>query len=357
MKFVFDNIIFSLQKAGGISVVWYELLSRMLNSGIKNYLFIEDLNCKNNIERRKLTDVGKNLINVKFNRFNRYLDVSLKMDTKFIFHSSYYRICKNPNAINITTVHDFTYEYYSRGLKKILHSWQKRRAIEKSDFIICISENTKRDLLKFVPSVNPEKIKVIYNGVSNDYYVKTNISLLNIPFKSLEYVLFVGARDNYKNFRLAIEAISKSTKKIVIVGAPLNENEISFIERTLKDTSKYYYAGRISNEELNNLYNHAFALLYPSIYEGFGIPVIEAQKAGCPVIAYNGSSIPEIVGDKSLLINELKSSEICKRLDLLEDKEFRGEIIRKGLENSKRFSWDNMYEEIMEVYKRLWKGV
>ena len=354
MKIILDNLIFSLQKSGGISVVWYELLSRLMksNHSIQHLNYQNDnLFCKN--LTFKETDIIK-MDNSFVLSLKRYFNPCLKFRKPFIFHSSYYRTCDNPNAINITTVHDFTYEYYEYGLKRWIHSWQKNRAIRNSDYIICISENTKNDLLKFLPDVDEKRIKIIYNGVSNDYYRKDEFCKLNIPYEPMKYVLFVGARNDYKNFKLSVQAMSNTDLKLVIVGPPLTEEETKFMNATLKDTNKFYCTGRISNSELNDLYNYAYALLYPSVYEGFGIPVVEAQKAGCPVIVYNGSSIPEVIGKTPLLLESLSVDEIIKKIDLLKDSLIRDEVIAKGLENSKRFTWDRMYEQVVELYEEAW---
>ena len=91
-----------------------------------------------------------------------------------VFHSSHYRIAKNPKAYNVTTVHDFTYELFSKGLAQKVHSWQKFKAIRKADVIVSISENTKKDILRFLPDIDPDKIRVIYNGVSDDYRPMSN---------------------------------------------------------------------------------------------------------------------------------------------------------------------------------------
>lgn len=355
MVIIFDNIIFAIQKAGGISVVWSELLKRLLNNKKNIVSCIEYNRVANNICRKEVMIPATNIhaLNSYFLNFTRYFSPKIINNKKFIFHSSYYRICSNPKAINITTVHDFTYEYYYTGLKKWIHLWQKYRAISKSDYIICISENTKQDLLKFLPDISTAKIRVIYNGVSDDYYPLNKESLTNLPFELETYVLFVGSREKYKNFELAVKAIAWSNLKLIVVGAPLSKEEVSFLCKEI-GSANFIEMGRVSNEKLNRLYNGALTLLYPSEYEGFGIPVLEAQKAGCPVIAYNASSIPEIIGDTPLLLNTLSIESITKCFEILKIEENRRNIIYKGFENVKRFTWDKMYEQVIALYKEAW---
>ena len=356
MKIILDNIVFSLQKSGGISVVWYELLSRLF----RDHFFISCIHYDNqNIFSTKLSYIEDKMINkgILRNPFVRYLNLRLPNEKEqFIFHSSYYRTSSNPLAINITTVHDFTYEYYNHGLSKWVHSLQKRRAIKRADYVICISEATKKDLLHFIPEFDEKKIKVIYNGVSDDYYKISALSLkkYELPSPIRSYALFVGARDGYKNFSLAVKAIASSQLNLVIVGAPLSNEEKSFLKEHFEDMTRVFCTGRIDNVQLNVFYNCAYVLLYPSKYEGFGIPVLEAQKAGCPVIAYNASSIPEIIGDDSLLIHELSVDEIHRCLKILEDDTMRLQIINKGIINAQRFSWERMYDQVVELYHKAW---
>lgn len=351
-----DNIIFTLQKSGGISVVWYELLSRLMRSNHSIY-YLNDEN--DNLFSKKLNFKNTNVIeidNTCFPLLKRYLNPCIKLNYPFIFHSSYYRTCNNRNAINITTVHDFTYEYYECGIKKWIHSWQKNRAIRNSDYIICISENTKKDLLKFLPDIEEKKIRVIYNGVSDNYYQLSRKKQLDLPYDENEYILFVGARNDYKNFKLVVKAVAQTNLNLVVVGSPLNDKETQFVECSMGNSLRYYCTGRISNEELNTLYNYAYALLYPSAYEGFGIPVIEAQKSGCPVIAYNGSSIPEIIGKTPLLLQNLSVEEVCRCITLLENAKIREMVILDGLENAKHFTWDKMYNKVIALYEEAWNN-
>lgn len=350
MNIILDNIIFSGQKAGGISVVWYELLRRLVKEDNLQLWYIDNPNC-NNPYRKKLNIEERFINEFNYSCWSGLFPVLVKEDGPFIFHSSYYRYCNNPNAINITTVHDFTYEYYRKGLAKWKHCWQKYQAIRHSQYIVCISENTKKDLLKFLPEIDEKKVRVIYNGVSEDYFViPKQKHLKNIPFEPFSYVVFVGSRAGYKNFELVKRCVAQSKYNIVIVGTKPDEIEDGRLKKCISQ-DKYFCTGFLSNEQLNVVYNHAAALVYPSLYEGFGIPVIEAQRTGCPVIAYNGSSIPEVIGDTPLLMNELSEKELLSKLNMLSNTGLIDQIRLLGLENSKRFSWDKMYNEYLHLYQ------
>lgn len=346
-KIVLDNIGFSLQRMGGLSVVWGALLSALEKSGLP-YICMEYPWDKTNEVRQSLSNIKVVIQNSKYLQVERYKNPKVNYNSPFIFHSSHYRICKNKYAINITTVHDFTYEKYRKGLALWVHSWQKFRAIRKADVVVCISENTKQDVLRYLPDIDENKIRIIYNGVSTDYKVINTDKYSNLG----EYVVFVGSRQPYKQFDLVVGALRNTQYKLAIVGGKLNEDEERFINETL-GRDNYTQLGYLSNLELNELYNQAICLAYPSAYEGFGIPILEAQRAGCPVIAYNASSIPEVIGQTPLLLNELTISEFRSKLEILKDKASRDLIIDAGLENAKRFSWDKMGDEYVALYKEL----
>jgi mannosyltransferase len=193
-------------------------------------------------------------------------------------------------------------------------------------------------------------IRVIYNGVSSDYFV--------IPgFKQQKefspYFLFVGSRASYKNFDFAVKAVSQSKKFILkIVGFDLNRNELHMLNELIPGRWELFV--NIENNKLNELYNGAYALIYPSSYEGFGIPILESMKAGCPFIALNSSSIPEVAGDGGVLLDTLELIlfneavvKICRS---------RKAIIEKGFHQARNFSWEKCYCRTVQVYKELSKS-
>lgn len=346
MRISYDNIIFSLQQAGGISVYWAELCKRIQARNTTIFY-----GCANkNIFSSNISTVTESSLSPKL---SRYLPFMKKLPRGSIFHSSYYRIANQPHIINVTTVHDFTYEYYRSGIAKLIHSWQKGRAIKHSAGIICISENTKKDLLKFYPDTPESKIAVIYNGVDDTFHQLQNCTeLLKASFPELahiKYLLYVGDRSAYKNFNLAAQVKNHiQGLSIVIVGGP----ELSAKEKQLLGTHYYHYRG-INSADLNLLYNSAFCLIYPSCYEGFGIPVIEAMRAGCPVVASAVSSIPEISGDAALLVNEVSVESLVDAVKYLDDDKRRARLIEKGLGQAYKFSWDRCFAETYSFYQHL----
>lgn len=353
MKIYYDNIIYELQKAGGISTYWGELISHLLRDK-KDVYFIESQHDKANNIVRQLLNISQNTLiyDRKLPKIiNRFL--SLKIVThsgKFIFHSSYNRITKNPNALRVITIHDFVHERYYNGLRRVLHSYQKTKAINSADHIITVSENTKKDLLKFHPSIRSEKVSVIYNGVSDDFFDLGTISIELIKAKDKPYLLFIGSREVYKNFNFALNVMAELRDfSFYIVGAPLSTSELSKLDKNLNGRWKLFTG--VSNKKLNTIYNSAYALLYPSSYEGFGIPLLEAMRAGTPFIALKKSSIPEVAGDAGILIENLDVNNFVKAIRSIDLS--RQELRNKGFSQAKKFSWEKCYQETLGVYKEL----
>lgn len=362
MKIFLDNIVFGLQSSGGVSVVWYELLKRLLIDDDVELKVIEYEN--QNIFRKKLVIPSELIINNPWPKLplkmKRYFSPKL-LNQEGIFHSSDYRIVNHPGIINVTTVHDFIYEYFRHGIPRLVHQYQQGKAINKSNKIICVSENTKKDLLVFYPQINESQIKVIYNGVNPAYKIisiNREIQLKSlIPFTKGKYILYIGdRRGQYKNFRMAVEACSIVNIPIVIVGGGiLTDSEKAYMTVVLKN-NYFISLVDISNENLNLLYNYAFCLLYPSSYEGFGIPIVEAQKAGCPVICSNCSSLPEVAGNGALYLENIDVKSIVESIKILSSNlAKRNDIIISGIKNVNRFSWDKCYLQTKELYEEIYK--
>lgn len=345
LKIVLDNIVFSLQKVGGISTYWFELSSRILRD-YDDVFFVDRTN--DNIVANKLRVNKGTIINTGISNLlvDRFVNVRMEeVKESFVFHSSYNRISTNRNAKQVVTVHDFVHEKFYTGIRKILHSYQKKKAIKKADAIIVISENTKKDLLLFFPKIDIKKIYVIYNGVSDDFFPLKEK-------KTTNSFLFIGSREMYKNFDFAVKAIAQTCHlKLTIVGSVLRKEELAMLDKLMP--GRWEVFNNIENTKLNELYNNAFGLIYPSSYEGFGIPLLEAMKAGCPFIALNHSSIPEVAGDAGVLIDKLEISFFNEAV--LNISKNREEIIKKGFVRVNNFSWEKCYQETMDVYKDLSK--
>ncbi len=352
-----DNIIFSLQKAGGISVYWLELLNRLIRSTDRLIIF-ENGSATNNLFRKKLT--GGTTIRREWGslpaKIVRYLPLMARLEEPSIFHSSYYRISTQKNVANILTVYDFTYERFRNGLPKIIHSCQKRSALNRVDGIICISESTKEDLLRYFPELEEKDITVTYLGVSEKFYVLSDTPQVDEKMReiiSTKYVIFIGARTTYKNFDLAVDVVRRITdcRLLIVGGGELSSLEISVLKDKL--SGRFWHCRYVDDKILNLLYNHAFCLLYPSNYEGFGIPVIEAMSAGCPVVAVNVSSIPEACGNAGLLVDKPDVDDFAEKMKMLEDLSFRRNLIQKGIDHSGKFSWDLCYHQTRQFYGKV----
>lgn len=362
MEIYFDNIVFDLQKTGGISVYFYEIIKRALDAGY-DLRFIEQRASNDNIFRKRLPIPGNRIIREKYIpvKLRRYLPIQVPMGSNSIIHSSYYRISTQEDIVKIVSVYDFNYEHFRQGLARYVHGRQKRSAVNNADGIICISENTKNDLLRFHGNMAADKIRVIHLAASNAFHRFKDqeesewLNAVSDHITKHKYILFVGFRNNYKNFSIAVEVLKKlsSYKLVIIGGGPLSKDELIMLDDELP--GRYMYLGNVRINELNILYNYAFCLLYPSSYEGFGIPILEAMQAGCPVVTTDRSSIPEVCGTAGLMVNRMDSSEFTKKILELESISFRREIVEAGLKQSHKFSWDKAFSETIEFYKEVYE--
>lgn len=349
MNLYYDNIVYDLQDIGGISTYWYELSRRFISSPDVNLKFYETKSRNNNMLRRKLELQQASVAISKsrtmlLERFRRLDDWNF--DLPGIFHSSYFRVpVKDRKVKVVSTIHDFTHDLYFSGPRVWLHNFAKNRTIQESDAIITVSECTKRDLMRLHPDLDEKKVRVIYNGVSDDFKLDDTIA---VP-KRLS-LLYVGARNRYKNFRFAVQvAAAVPEANLDIVGAALNSSEQLFLDGELK--CRYQLHTQVSSAELNRLYNQAACLIYPSSYEGFGIPLLEAMRAGCPFLALNGSSIPEVAGNAGHLLSDLDINEAKEAISTMINA--RASYSERGQQQSLKFSWDKCYRETDQLYKSI----
>lgn len=360
MKIYLDNIIFSKVKNGGVSNYWYELIQYLETQKKDEKKYFESLNALENFHRKKLSIKNDQIIDVKSNAIKRFLPVKFRNDDKFIYHSSYYRgLSGSRNKIEVTTVYDFIHSFYSSFPKKQLHNVLKFNAIKRSKGVICISHNTYNDLNKLCPLNKNQKAAVIHVGVSDDYFQINELTLNENEFIKNnklddDFLLFVGGRTSYKNFDFVASVVnnSKNLKLAIVGGGLLTENEIKlFTEEAFK---RVVFFPSLENNELNVLLNRASALIYPSSYEGFGIPVVEAMRAGCPVIGLNNATIREVAENSAILLNELSIAEFNLKTNQLQKQDFRKNIIEKGLLDSKKYCWEKCSRETHEFYKYLY---
>lgn len=343
MKLVYDDIIYSLQKSGGGSVYWTKVIQPSLESADH---FVYD-SAKDNIFYQQIKIKNETIIPSKYLYIKRLINPSYKYDTPFIFHSSYFRYCRNKNAINITTVHDFTSEKYVKGIHGLIHSMQLKATLHHSAGVICVSNNTKKDFEEYFPWYDGEVV-AIQNGYDNStYYFEPNT-------QKTKDVLFVGARTSYKRFDIAIKIVSSLTdcRLVIIGGGNLSDREIELLESSIY--GRYQKIGFIDNDDLRHLYNRAFFLCYPSEYEGFGIPLLEAQACGCPVVCQCKSSIPEVANNTVLYIDSNSLSVSIDAIKTLYDETTYNQFIQNGLENVKNFSWEKCAKEHQRFYEKIW---
>lgn len=264
----------------------------------------------------------------------------------------------------VVTIHGLEYEF----LPKAYSFWERiymRIVIKKScqwaDKIISVSKNTKKDLIKLY-NIPPSKIEVIYEGYffKEEKANKKNGNVLKkYQLEHAKYFLFLGRIEERKNliriikaFEILKEKYSLAHKLLLAGGLGYGyDNIVKYIEKSpyCKDI---FLAGFIEDEDKRAILKNADIFLFPTLYEGFGLPIIEAQSLGVPIIASNNSSIPEIIGAemKSFLVDPKNPEEIAQTVfKILNNKKVRAKLVKPGLENVKRFSWDNCAKEIAEV--------
>lgn len=239
--------------------------------------------------------------------------------------------------------------------------WSTKMALNKAKKIIAVSKATKNDILKNYKKTNPDKIKVIYNGFNDKLY-----RLINDDDKKLEvlkkygintpFLLYVGRMEKKKNIYNLIEGFSifkennkDSEEKLVLIGsAGFGYDEMKYIIEELGMENNVVILGWVEEEDLPYIFNKADAFIFPSLYEGFGIPVIQAMACGTPTILSNIDVLYEIAKDQALFFDRFDPIDLAKKIQqLLNDQELRNNLIIKGLEYSKNFSWEKCAQETL----------
>jgi mannosyltransferase len=340
----FDGIIYSLRsKLGGVAVYFRELVRQAALHGEAMQLLLHDPA----LAAAEFGCAPQQLHCRSTRTLERYR--SIPALPPGLLHSSYYRSSVRRDMGNVITVYDFTYEKYASGPAALVHTAQKRRAIARADAVLCISENTRRDLLEFAPRFPADRAFVTHLAASEEF---TPLADAGIP-QSRPFVLFVSGRSTYKNFGAAVEAIrlEGSLGLLCVGGGPFTPAERTLLEARLP--GRYAHAGRVDTAGLNRLYNSAVCLLYPSLYEGFGIPPLEAMRAGCPFIALNTSSLPEVAGDAGILLEESGPEPMMQAIRQCMEPSRRAELLALGLVQAGKFSWSRTFAQTQPVYRGL----
>lgn len=366
MNILYDNQIFATQVYGGVSRLFYELITHLSEKeGANIYLFHGFY-----INRFPLADVKKKLAfyfgrevprlpyTAKFIRlFNTLLfDLFKPRKNIDIFHPTDFspvvrRWEKTPLVLTVCDMIPELYPHFFKDIKTRLKN--KRESIQRADRIITISHATKTDLLKF-HEVDEKKVQVVYPGVSLPLQFNGKNEL---PFAGKPYILYVGTRkQGYKNFKNLLSAyganhrINSLCRLVCFGGSPFTADELDLASRLGCKGSLIWVTG--DDSLLARVYAGARVFVYPSLYEGFGLPPLEAMAYGCPVAASGISSIPEVLGDAALYFDPTEPGAISSTVEkVLFQGDTAEELVKKGSRRVEKYTWSKMAEETRRVYR------
>jgi len=293
-------------------------------------------------------------------------DVKRQLVDVFFAPVSYIIPSLLPRSIKtIITVHDLVaFLFPSRHQKKavLIEKLFLRRAIRRATRVLAVSENTRQDILKKFKT-DPQKILVIPCGVGPEFHELKKESLLpfakktNLPEKFFLAVGTLEPRKNYLNLIKAFALIAESfpTYHLIIVGQNgWHHEEVSHSIRNNYLTNRVHMLGYLSNSSLVQLYNLAKALVFPSLYEGFGLPPLEAMACGCPVITSNVSSLPEVVGNSGLFVDPKNPHQIASAMiRVVKDAELCENLKNQGILRARKFSWESSAQKLLEIFSQL----
>lgn len=376
MKILYDYQAFAMQAYGGVSRSFAQLISHLpadvqheIAIGRSANVHLAECGLDAGV-RRSVSPFARfsrtawgNKANKAFNHLcerwpgQRCSVAALRRDDFDIFHPTFF----NPYFMKhlrrgkpfVLTVHDLTYEVLARHVRPHRRDHQvDHRALlcPRAAHIVAVSENTAADVMRFyhVPS---DKITVIYHGAPA-VHDRRSLSAV-FDFK---YLLYVGSRGSYKNFewmlRTLVPLLQQSPCRLVCTGAEFTPGERQFIrELGLTDKVVHRFA---SSDELYRLYNHAELFIYPSLYEGFGIPILEAFANGCPVLLSRASCFPEI-GQEAALYFDLTDPQslVNQASNLLDSPTQQAELTAAGYRRLVQFSWSHSAAQLAQVYRQL----
>ncbi|TGK24543.1 glycosyltransferase family 1 protein [Leptospira yasudae] len=383
MKILYDHQIFSMQNYGGISRYFYELMTRIRRTPGMELEHSVLYSSNEYLKDRELFPLEKKygfndfLPSIRFRgmyrifRFLQYLGLIPFPERKMnclienkikhldfdVFHPTYYSpyflksLSKRKKPF-VLTVYDLIHEkfpQYFSDAKEVIQN--KKSLIEKADLIIAISESTKRDLLTFY-NISENKVKVVHLGAS----LAENSFIESIAVSSDRYILFTGNRAHYKNFIFFLRSISSLFQRFTDVflycagGGSFTSEEVSIFEE-LNLENRIRHVSFENDEGLATYYKNALLFVFPSQYEGFGIPLLEAFSCGCPVACSDTSSFPEVAGDAAFYFNPNDSESIYNSVsEAIENEDLRKQKISNGKIQIQKFSWNRAAVETLQFY-------
>ena len=282
-----------------------------------------------------------------------------------VFHGMSYVLPPRRRAKGILTICDLTFllfpEYHAQGMQSLARTI--RRQAHSADAVIAISEHTRKDIVESL-GVPDERVVVTLLAADEKYRVLPRSEVLPVTFRygiDGDYILYTGTLEPRKNVTAIIEAFNILKRemalphRLVIAGRKgwLYDGLFKQIEE-LKLGRDVIFTDFVPDEDLVALYNGASLFVYPSLYEGFGLPPLEAMACGCPVVTSNTSSLPEVVGDAGLMVDPRRPEELAEAMArIIEDSALRAELREKGLKRAAEFSWRRCAEETLAVYREL----
>jgi len=252
----------------------------------------------------------------------------------------------------IITIHDLAFlrhpEWFSRKFY-LFYKFLIPKIARKAKKVITDSNFSKKEIIDIL-KIHPKKVEVNYCGVSNKFFFNSSI-------KKENFILAVSSLDPRKNFKsliLAFKKLKLKDYKLLIVGSKNKVFSDTEIQKLIKEIPNVEFTGYVSDKKLVNLYQRAKLFVYPSLYEGFGLPPLEAMACGTPVVVSNVASLPEVCGDAAYYVNPYDIDDIARGIEtVLKDEILQKELIQKGLKKVKLFSWEKSAEKLVKIIQEV----